>query len=217
MRLLGLPDIFTTNTTLTRVRAVPQHSFSIDTLEALNTKRPTIGILPSGLPWAKKSLQKGELPFKSTDSEVQIDKQIGNIRPPERIHQYIYNVSYSDHSNFAELEDFIKLVKPTSLKGTVPKSSCYIEPMHFFGRLCRVNQPTQQLHNRYIREESGKRVGAVNPKTSFVGDNVKLYRYRRKTLKAKFSGVRVSMFSILRRKRRGAKIVEYNSPDELGS
>jgi len=63
MYLLGYPDIFTTNTSLTRVRAVPQYSFSIETLEALNTMCPTIGILPSGLPWMKKSLQKIRVSF----------------------------------------------------------------------------------------------------------------------------------------------------------
>ncbi|XP_061356783.1 uncharacterized protein LOC133301176 [Gastrolobium bilobum] len=225
MHLLGFLDIFTTNTTLTRVRAVPQYSFSIETLEALNTMRPTIGIMPSGLPWVKKPLQKSELlsgsfltsRYKrgrwSANNEVQIDKQIGNIEPLEKIHQYIYSVPYSDHSNFAEIEDFIKLVQPTSLKGIVSSSSCYIEPMYYFGRLCRVNQPIQQLHNTHKRKESGKRVGAVSTKTSFGGDNAESDRKRGKTLKAKFSGVRVSRLSILRKRHRGAKIKEINSPD----
>ena len=61
MHLLGSDDIFTTNTSLTRVIAVPVYSFSINTLEELNYVCPTIGIMPLGLPWIKKSLQKNEL------------------------------------------------------------------------------------------------------------------------------------------------------------
>lgn len=225
MHLLGLPDIFTTDTSLTRVRAVPQYSFSVETLEALNTMRPTIGIMPSGLPWVKKSLQKNGLlsgsfltsSYKrgrwSGDSEVQIDKQIGNMGPPEKIHQYIYSVPYSDHSNFAELEDFVKLVKPTSLKGIVSSSSFYIEPMYYFGRFCGVNTPIQGVDNRYKMKGSGERVGAVSPETSFGDDNIELGRNRGKALKVKFSGVRMSRLSIMRRKRCGAKIVPNNSPD----
>ncbi|TKY66920.1 5' exonuclease Apollo [Spatholobus suberectus] len=226
MHLLGFRDIFTTNTSLTRVRAVPQYSFSVETLEALNATQPTIGIMPSGLPWIKKSLQKNEFlsgsfltsRYKrgkwSENSEVQIDKQIGNIGSPEKFHKYMYSVPYSDHSNFEEIEDFIKLVQPTSLKGIVSSSSCYIEPMYYFGRLCRVNQQAQQLHEGYKRKESGKGVGAVRSKTSFGGDNVDTVRDRGKALKGKFPGVRLSRFSILRRKQRGAKIQEDNSPDQ---
>ncbi|KAK7257493.1 hypothetical protein RIF29_31512 [Crotalaria pallida] len=220
MHLLGFHDIFTTNTTLTRVRAVPQYSFSIDTLEALNTMRPTIGIMPSALPWVKKSLQKGELlsgsfltsRFKRgrmSENGVQIDKQIGNTGPLDKFHEYIYSVPYSDHSNFAEIEDFIRLVHPATLKGIVSSSSCYIEPMYYFGRLCRVNQPIRrQLHNMH------KRVEAVSPKISFGGDNVKSERNKGKNLKGKFLGVRVSKLSIYRRRQRGVKIVEDNSLDQ---
>ncbi|XP_027348214.1 5' exonuclease Apollo [Abrus precatorius] len=222
MHLLGFNDIFTTNTSLTRVRAVPQYSFSVETLEALNAMRPTIGIMPSGLPWIKRSLQNNELlsgsfltsrykrgKWSENSEEAQIDKQMGNVgSSPEKIHQYMYSVPYSDHSNFEEIEDFIKLVRPTSLKGIVSSSSCYIEPMYYFGRLCRVNNhSTQQLQNRYKRKES-------SPRTSFGGTNVESDGGRRKVLKGKFSGVRVSRFSILRRKHRGAKIQKDNSPDQ---
>ena len=224
MHLLGFHDIFTTNTTLTRVRAVPQYSFSIDTLEVLNTMRgPTIGIMPSGLPWVKKSLQKSELISSSfltshykraklsAVDEVHIDKQIGNIGPPEKIHEYIYSVPYSDHSNFAEIEDFIKLVQPTNLKGIVSSSSCYIEPMYYFGRICQANQPIQLLNNKLKRKESGTRVGAVSNKKSFGGESV---RNRCMAWKTKFTHIRVSRLSILRRTRRGAKILEKDSPDQ---
>ncbi|KAK7312757.1 hypothetical protein VNO77_36859 [Canavalia gladiata] len=227
MHLLGFNDIFTTDTSLTRVRAVPQYSFSIETLEALNAMRPTIGIMPSGLPWIKKSLQKTELLSGSfltsrykrgkwnANSEAQIDKHIGHIGSPEKIHQFMYSVPYSDHSNFEEIEDFVKFVQPTSLKGIVSSSSCYIEPMYYFGRLCRVNQPIPQLQNRHKRKESDTGVGEVSPKTPFgEHSNAESDRSGRKTLKGRFSGVGVSRYSILRRKHRGAKIQEDNSPDQ---
>jgi DNA cross-link repair 1B protein len=59
MYLLGFHDTFTTKTSLTRVQAVPRYSFSVETLEGLNTMRPTIGIMPSGLLWVLK-LVKGD-------------------------------------------------------------------------------------------------------------------------------------------------------------
>lgn len=216
MDLLGLPDIFTTDTSATRVRAVPMYSFSMDTLEGLNKirarNRPTIGILPSALPWIKKSLKKNEFlsgsfltsrykrsKWNTNSTQVQMDKQMGKTDSPKMFDKYTFAVPYSDHSNYAELEDFIKLVKPNSLKGIVSSSSCYIEPMYYFGRLCTgSNQPLRQLHSRsklqgssniekdnlefdlnmskerYKMNEGGKRVVIISPETSVEDDNVEL-------------------------------------------
>ncbi|BAT90035.1 hypothetical protein VIGAN_06120000 [Vigna angularis var. angularis] len=229
MHLLGYPDIFTTNTSLTRVRAVPQHNLSIRTLEAFNTMHPTIGILPSGLPWIKKSLQKNEFLSGSfltssrctrgkwsANSEAEIGAQIGNIGSPDKIHEYMYTVPYSDHSNYEEIEEFIKLVQPTRLKGIVAYSSCCIEPMYYFGRLCCVDQQTQQLYEEKKREERCKREReeAVSSKASYAGDNVQTDRDRSKALKGRFSGVRLTRFSRLRKTHRGAKLRGDNSSDE---
>jgi len=213
MHILGLPDVFTTDTSATRVRAVPMYSFSMNTLEALNSYRPrkcpTIGILPSGLPWVKKSLKKNEFlsgsfltsrykrSRRDTDNtQVLMNKQIAKTGSPKLLNKYVISVPYSDHSNYAELEDFIKFVKPNSLKGIVSSSTCYIEPMYYFGRLCTGNQPVLQLHNRskliercnfeedddeldiniskesYRMNDIGKRVLTISPETSFDDDNV---------------------------------------------
>ncbi|KAJ7546170.1 hypothetical protein O6H91_08G028100 [Diphasiastrum complanatum] len=48
MRILGLPDVFTTDSTATRIRAVPRYSVSVKTLNMLNRTRQTIAILPTG-------------------------------------------------------------------------------------------------------------------------------------------------------------------------
>ncbi|KAI4322599.1 hypothetical protein L6164_022276 [Bauhinia variegata] len=219
MHLLGFRDNFTTNSTLTRVRAVPRYSFSIDTLEGLNTSHPTIGIMPSGLPWVRRPVeQNGDIFGSFLRNRYKRGKcsAQGEIQTLERIHQYMYSVPYSDHSNFAEIEDFVKLVQPTNLKGIVSSSSCYVEPIYYFGRLCGANQSTSQLRNRHKRKGSDEMVGTVCPDASY-GDNnfVGSERKRGKTLKVKFSGVRLSRLSILRRKNhRGAKIVENNSDDQ---
>lgn len=149
------------------------------------------------------------------NSEAEIGDQVGNIGSPEKIHEYMYTVPYSDHSNYKEIEEFIKFVQPTRLKGIVASSSCYIEPMYYFGRLCCVDQQTQPLDGEQKRKESCKREReeAVSSKASFRGDNVQTGKERSKALKRRFSGVRVSRFSILRRTHRGTKL-RRNSSDE---
>ncbi|CAH8372533.1 unnamed protein product [Eruca vesicaria subsp. sativa] len=154
MHLLGFQDIFTTDTSLTRVRAVPRYSFSIQTLEGLNLMCPTIGIMPSGLPWLKR-------PFKGEDklSGSLLAATTCNNRKPavkekellllqgavHHFHDNMFSVNYSDHSCYEEIGEFINLVKPKSMKGIVASSSCYVDPLYYFGRICGVNQPPELL------------------------------------------------------------------------
>ncbi|KAK9156014.1 hypothetical protein Sjap_003494 [Stephania japonica] len=154
MHLLGFHGIFTTNTSLTRVRAVPMYSFSINTLEELNKISPTIGIMPSGLPWVVKSLDQndnsvgsslkvfqGQKKETATDQDhVNRNQKYEDMSPYTKFHRYIYSVQYSDHSCFSELQEFYKLVKPINVRGIVSSSSCYIDPLYYLGNLSDSNE-----------------------------------------------------------------------------
>lgn len=218
MHLLGFHDIFTTKTSLTRVRAVPRYSFSIDTLEELNTIRPTIGIMPSGLPWLVKPLKGNDKLFGSlltsynrskngAKGGIETDKMNDNLGV-ERFHKYVYTVPYSDHSCFMEIQEFIKLVQPVKVRGIVSSSSCYVDPLYYFGRLCKANPPSRGLHNSEERKSLGKRVIAVQT-NCYVrsGNATEAGRKRGRTLKVNFLGVNASKTNALRRIQRGAKIV----------
>lgn len=128
----------------------------------------------------------------------------------------MYTVPYSDHSNYEEIEEFIKFVQPTRLKGIVASSSCYIEPMYYFGRLCCVDQQTQHLCEEKNMEEHCKREKeeAISSKASYACDNIQTDRDWSKALKGRFSGVRLSKFSRLRRTHCSAKLRGDNSSDE---
>ncbi|GAY51953.1 hypothetical protein CUMW_138230, partial [Citrus unshiu] len=173
MHLLGFHDIFTTKTSLTRVRAVPRYSFSVDTLESLNTMHPTIGIMPSGLPWVVQPLK---------------------------------GVPYSDHSCFTEIEKFLNLVQPSNIRGIVSSSSCYVDPLYYFGHLCRANQPPL----RYNQEKRVQHKTVVAAQIKFnveSGRSTKVDRKRR-TAEVGILGVHMSKVDALRRARRGAKLAE---------
>ncbi|XVE49811.1 hypothetical protein DITRI_Ditri01bG0111500 [Diplodiscus trichospermus] len=174
MHLLGFHDIFTTKTSLTRVRAVPRYSFSIETLEGLNTMRPTIGIIPSGIPWVVEPFEGdvklfGSLLTSRNRSKMsskggkQNDKINGNLGSVKRVHKYIYSVQYSEHSCYGEIEEFIKLVQPTKVKGIVSSSSCYVDPVYYFGSLCGTNQQSQRLyHHQHQKKEARDRAVPVH-------------------------------------------------------
>ncbi|KAJ6975730.1 hypothetical protein NC653_031529 [Populus alba x Populus x berolinensis] len=99
MHILGFHDTFTTKTSLTRVQAVPHNSFSIETLEGLDTMRPTIGIMPSGLPWVPKPVKGDVNLFGSLLTSCYKKRQSSDK----------LDVPYSDHSCFAEIQEFIEL------------------------------------------------------------------------------------------------------------
>lgn len=225
MHLLGFHDIFTTKTSVTRVRAVPHYSFSINTLEGLNLVRPTIGIMPSGLPWALKLVGENRNPLRSSCSVSchnrsnwrtnigacpNINKPKRNLKTVEKYHQYIYAVPYSDHSCFTEIQEFIKLLQPNTMKGIVSSSPAYVDPLFYFGHLCIMNQPSciyQKLEGR----EERKKLEAVQTKYTFGSSNFVEATRKRRSNTRRVLGVRVGRMGFLRRIRPGAKILEIDS------
>ncbi|ESR60663.1 hypothetical protein CICLE_v10018156mg, partial [Citrus x clementina] len=194
MHLLGFHDTFTTKTSLARVRAVPRYSFSIDTLENLNTMHQTIGIMPSGLPWVVKPLKGGPA--------------LGSV---DRFRKYIYSVPYSDQSCFAGIEEFLNRAQPSNIRGIVSSSSCYVDPLYYFGHLCRANQPSL----RYKQQQRVQHKTVVAAQMKFIvesGRSTKVDRKRR-TAEVGILGVRMSKVDALRRARRGAKLARSESSD----
>ncbi|XVF44505.1 hypothetical protein PTKIN_Ptkin02bG0128600 [Pterospermum kingtungense] len=191
MHLLGFHDIFTTKTSLTRIRTVPRYSFSINTLEGLNKMRPTIGIIPSGLPWVVKPLEGDDKLFgsllTSRGNRSKVSSRCGkqndnindNLGSVKRFHKYIYSVQYSDHSCYLEIEEFIKLVQPTNMKGIITSSSCYVDPVYYFGCLCRINQPSKSLHHQHQKKEGGYRVLPVQIKSKSGSGNTEVEKKRK--------------------------------------
>ncbi|XP_043708374.1 5' exonuclease Apollo-like [Telopea speciosissima] len=223
MHLLGFHDIFTTNTSLTRVRAVPRYSFSIDTLEGLNTIRPTIGIMPSGLPWVVRPIEENEdtlasLPFCYNVGKKVIE-DVGahangsqlNEKPcyARRFHQYIYSLPYSDHSCYHEIQEFIQLVQPSNMRGIVSSLFCQTDPMYHFGHLCVTSKLNEQSFKKSRRGEVDGSIKATHnkPKLGFE-KHIEAKAFRKRTAKVGFRNLHLLRVSVLRRTRRGAKVAE---------
>ncbi|KAL6614366.1 hypothetical protein ACP70R_036636 [Stipagrostis hirtigluma subsp. patula] len=151
IHLLGIDEnqeIFTTQTSLTRVRAVPRYSLTIESLEALNTVCPTIGIMPSGMPWLWRSSEGkvksgGRSPGKPVRCKGREDgltkMDYDPLSPPKLFEKDSYTLPYSEHACFSELQDFMQTVGPSSVKGIVRSSFCYVNPGHHFRHLCGDN------------------------------------------------------------------------------
>ncbi|KZV52182.1 5' exonuclease Apollo [Dorcoceras hygrometricum] len=228
MHLLGFVDNFTTKTAHTRVRAVPRYSFSIDTLESLNAFKPTIGIMPSGLPWAMKYVTgKKNLfsPPSSLCNKTNFGPQVAscskiqdsseNSAHDNRYYKHIYVVPYSDHSCFHEIQEFIELLRPINIKGIVSSSSSYIDPRYYFGHLCGTKQASWRVHQKLENEEEIGKVEEAFDKVE--GAHVKsaappLSGIKRRPDYVDFFGIRVSRVSLLRRLSRGVRI---SDPDAL--
>ncbi|XP_074305367.1 uncharacterized protein LOC141640487 [Silene latifolia] len=216
MHLLGLPDIFTTRTCLTRVRAVPRYSFSIDTLEALNKRKPTIGIMPSGLPWLVKSFA-GEKQ-SSASSCLTVDSTSRrkalrdgtrvdlNMKSVEKVHQYVYSVPYSEHSCFPEIKHFYSLLQPSHVKGIVTVSAWYVDPVYYLGHLLKTNLANEM--NSLNLETHGEVESKLKMKNKNFKTTGKKYRSSDKFT----SGVQVHRVN-LQRKTRGIRITECDDFD----
>ncbi|KAL2945109.1 5' exonuclease Apollo [Bienertia sinuspersici] len=218
MHLLGYLDIFTTRTSLTRVRAVPRYSFGVNTLEGLNEQRPTTGIMPSGLPWVVKPFEKNRsnnvslsLASSNTREVASTGTRVDlNMRSVEKVHNYMFSVPYSDHSCYREIKDFVQLIKPHKVKGIVSRSPWYVDPRYHLSHLFSSNHaPEITCLNPETRKEGEEadRNGKITSRD--VTGKVK----KKRTTEVNFLGVRIRRVSALRRISRGVKIVEYDSPD----
>lgn len=221
MHLLGFHGIFTTKTSFTRVRAVPRYSFSVETIEGLNKNRPTIGIMPSGLPWVVGSVDRSAKFFtpssrssqKSYSGNASVEEQteIGNraeaVESSKDIHQFIYSIPYSDHSCFTEIQDFVNLVQPASMRGIVSSTSCYIDPRYYFGQ--QENYFNRSKETIECKDETYRMEGKLNYGSYNLAQES---RKRPRHFRFNFSNVRVKRVSLMRRMKCGARILEDLEP-----
>lgn len=203
MHLLGFHEIFTTRSSLTRVRAVPRYSFKIETLEALNEIRPTIGIMPSGLPWIDRST------FGSSASQVNMKDCNINSGSCFKMHEYIFVVPYSAHSCYSEIQEFIELLRPVKIKGIVSSTSCFIDPHYYFDHLCGSEQAQWRVQQK-LENEEGKNTVEVADKPIPVGISPVAGR-KRKIGGIDLFGIHISRVSSLRRRISGVKITDTES------
>ena len=142
MRMLGISDFFTTDTTITRICAVPRYSISLETLRMLNETKPTIALVPSGL-WSLRNTSTsntcldGDLHEycvleKTKLSTNQFSRMDGSMLQKPFVKKKIFFVSYSLHSCFLELRDFIEFVNPISIKGNTHLSYVDINPQSLY-------------------------------------------------------------------------------------
>ncbi|KAK9052010.1 hypothetical protein SSX86_028638 [Deinandra increscens subsp. villosa] len=207
MHLLGLHDNFTTKTTLTRVRAVPRYSFSVETLEGLNNMRPTIGIMPSGLPWKLKKVGCKDkscdlLSLKTeTGNDLHMNMRNRYTNNIEQHHQYIYTVPYSDHSCFSEIVEFVKFLCPNNIKGIVSSSLSYVDPCYHLHNI----YGSSSLPQKHVIKEERVRIES-KCKSNLACDSFTDVKLKRKRIKQYRLGPHKSRVSLLRRFNRGAKL-----------
>ncbi|XP_057796582.1 uncharacterized protein LOC131012615 [Salvia miltiorrhiza] len=215
MHLLGFHENFTTQTSLTRVRAIPHYSFSSDTLKELNEFHgPTIGIMPSGMPWSV-AWKDGNMSGGSAShvKKKECSRNTGSLgRNLESATKY-YEVPYSTHSCYSEIQEFIELLRPVNIKGIVSSRSCYIDPRYYFGHLCGPEQALWRVQQKLDYEEGLRRaeVADIKPVTEYV---TPVAGRKRKNDHIEFFGIRISRVSLLRRLSRGVRITESESLPE---
>ncbi|KAF2952640.1 uncharacterized protein [Oryza sativa Japonica Group] len=140
IHLLGIDDnqeIFTTQTSLTRIRAVPSK-----------------GKAKSGVKSPAKSIR-----CKGLD-EGAIEMDYDPLSPPKLFEKDSYSLPYSEHACFAELENFMLIVRPSTVIGIVSTSFCYVNPRHHFSHLCADNVYSDKTPEK----NKGKDISVLTPK-----------------------------------------------------
>ncbi|XP_051135264.1 uncharacterized protein LOC127254281 [Andrographis paniculata] len=220
MHILGFRSNFTTQTTVTRVRAVPRYSFTTETLEGLNKTRRTIGIMPSGLPWPAKAKEKSVNVFGSSScsertaqtsnddsSNDTISLEEGSIK---RYGKYIYVVPYSAHSCFSEIKDFVELLRPINIKGIVSSASCHIDPCYYFDHLCGTQQAFWRSHQKPDNEDQGGNTVEDDVREGDVHSPYSVVRRKKRAMEF----FRVSRVQVMRRRSHGSKITDAADDDD---
>ncbi|KAL5226354.1 hypothetical protein ABZP36_014619 [Zizania latifolia] len=219
IHLLGIDDkheIFTTQTSLTRIRAVPRYSLTIDSLDALNTVCPTIGIMPSGIPWLWKNSEvkaksDGKSPAKSIGckglDEGAIEMDYDPLSPPKLFEKDSYTLPYSEHACFAELEDFMQTVRPSTVVGIVSSSFCYVNPRHHFSHLCGDNMCSDKTPVK----SKGRDSAILTPKKRKNGSTTP----KERKVRIASSSLYRSRVTMKRKECCGAKIKEPEEPTSV--
>jgi len=94
LKLLELPDVFKEGRS-SRLNAIPYNQLNRKVIKSMNLEMPTIGIRPTAM-------------FGGST------KNIGGLDCP------LYIVPYSNHSNFSELSDFVRVIRPGFVKPVIP-------------------------------------------------------------------------------------------------
>jgi DNA cross-link repair 1B protein len=97
------------------------------------------------------------------------------------------------------------------MKGIASSSSCYVDPLYYFSRLCGVNQPLKRFVYKNERKEGGKKEVVVSYFES--GNSLEAGRKKSRPVGVDYKRVNVSRASASRRVRCGAKIVESDCSD----
>ncbi|KAH7373196.1 hypothetical protein KP509_17G043700 [Ceratopteris richardii] len=133
MEVLGIAEYFTTDTSITKIRAVPRYSVSHKTLSMLNEIRPTVAVVPSGLNSFCKMMSSSPTFSSNIHGKPEIKVALGSPKGSSDIaclegnncemnqigEKCIHYVPYSLHSCFNELQQFVSFIKPLSVKGNL--------------------------------------------------------------------------------------------------
>ncbi|KAG6382742.1 hypothetical protein SASPL_157552 [Salvia splendens] len=154
---------------------------------------PTIGIMPSGMPWA-------------------VARKDGNTVGASASHVN-EKVCSKNTGSCSEIHEFIELLRPVNIKGIVSSRSCSINPRYYFGHLCGPEQALWRVQQKLDYEEDLRRAEVAEIKP--IADGVSHVSGRkRKNGHMRFFGIRISRVSLLGRLSRGARITSTESCSE---